>query len=154
MFHETRNCTSMAFSPADERYSDIISLAHIFTDHNADPASSVADPDPSAEESVSECLALPQESVSESLSLAEEVVSEPIHLADDCVFEAVRFGSSDVDLAMQLTDAEEADGGDGSEDADNTILRKVNHIQFTATVDLTVSGFASGRYFFAVFFRS
>lgn len=133
MFRETRSCSSFPLTAAEERYSDIISLAHIFTDHNADHAFSLADPDPSAEESVSECLTLPQESVSDSL--ADEIVSEPIHVSDDSVFEAVHVEGSEADL-VQLTDGEDVDGGEGAED-DSTILRKVRHIQFTATVDLT-----------------
>lgn len=140
MFRETRNCSDVPLTPAEERYSDIISLADIF----ADQANSLTDPDPSAEESVSECLAVPQESVSDSLCLADEIVSEPIHVAEDSVFEAVRVEGSEADL---VTDGEDADGGEGAED-DSTILRKVRHIQFTATVDLTVSGVDCLRAFF------
>lgn len=137
MFRETRNCSDVPLTPAEERYSDIISLADIF----ADQANSLTDPDPSAEESVSECLAVPQESVSDSLCLADEIVSEPIHVAEDSVFEAVRVEGSEADL---VTDGEDADGGEGAED-DSTILRKVRHIQFTATVDLTAESLSLMR---------
>ncbi|XP_047476902.1 uncharacterized protein LOC125030712 [Penaeus chinensis] len=133
MFRETKNCSTFPLTPAEERYSDIISLADIFPDHNADHANSLTDPDPSAEESVSECLTLPQESVSDSL--ADEVVSEPIPVADDFLFEVVRVESSEADL-VPMTDGEDADGGEGAQE-DSTILQKIRHIKFTATVDLT-----------------